>query len=126
MDLWLSVKGSLAREFQLQVFFMNQFPRSPLGPFRIFSKIRGDQLGCGRWTGERDFYWDGFSQAALVNSQLLICTQNSGILQSALDRQGSILYRYLLPKVLPMPSLWCKHGAGNVMEGWPCTAFCLA
>jgi hypothetical protein len=40
-----SPKGTVSRDFLLLVFFMNQFPPSPsipLGPFRIFSKIRGD------------------------------------------------------------------------------------
>ncbi len=39
-------KGSLTRDFQLQVFFTNKFPPWPLsilpGPFKIFTKIRGD------------------------------------------------------------------------------------
>ncbi len=39
-------KGSLTRDFRLQVFFINQCPSGPcsipLGPFQIFSKIRGD------------------------------------------------------------------------------------
>ncbi len=37
----------MSRDFQLLVFFMNQFPPSPLsiplGPFRIFSKIRSSR-----------------------------------------------------------------------------------
>ncbi len=33
-------KGSLTRDFQLQVFFMNQWSPVPLGPFNFFSKIR--------------------------------------------------------------------------------------
>jgi hypothetical protein len=40
----ITFKGSLTRDFQLQVFFMNQCPPGPwvpLGPFQIFSKIRG-------------------------------------------------------------------------------------
>jgi hypothetical protein len=38
-------KGSLTQDLPLQVFFMNQFPPAlsvPLGPFRIFTKIRVD------------------------------------------------------------------------------------
>jgi len=42
----LLLKGTVSRDFLLLVFFMNQFPPKPLsiplGPFRIFSKIRGD------------------------------------------------------------------------------------
>jgi hypothetical protein len=42
----LPVKGTVSRDFLRLVFFMNQFPPQPqsmpLGPFRIFSKIRGD------------------------------------------------------------------------------------
>jgi hypothetical protein len=41
-----SVKGSLTRDFRLQVFFhksVSLWPLSiPLGPFQIFSKSRGD------------------------------------------------------------------------------------
>ncbi len=40
------LKGSLTRDFQYQIFFHKSVsPRPlsiPLGPFRIFSKIRGD------------------------------------------------------------------------------------
>ncbi len=43
--MW-SVKGSLTRDFRLQVFFMNQCPPSPQvfhwSHFEFFSKIRGD------------------------------------------------------------------------------------
>ncbi len=39
-------EGTVSRDFLLLVFFMGQFPpqpqSTPLGPFRIFSKIRGD------------------------------------------------------------------------------------
>ncbi len=42
---WI-VKGSLTREFRLQVFFMNQFPSGPQvfrwGRFEFFRKICGD------------------------------------------------------------------------------------
>ncbi len=40
--LTLILKGSLTRDFRLQVFFINGPLSIPLGPFRIFSKIRGD------------------------------------------------------------------------------------
>jgi hypothetical protein len=41
------LKGTVSRDYLLLVSFMNQFPPGlslyvPLGPFRIFSKIRGD------------------------------------------------------------------------------------
>ncbi len=40
------LKGSLTRDFPIQVFFMNLCSSGPLsipqGPFRIFTKIRGD------------------------------------------------------------------------------------
>ncbi len=40
------VKGTVSRDFGLQVFFINQFPPAleyiPLGTFQIFSKNRGD------------------------------------------------------------------------------------
>ncbi len=40
------VKGSLTRDFRLQVFFMNQCPRGPQvfqwGRFKFFLKICGD------------------------------------------------------------------------------------
>ncbi len=43
---WLLVKGSLTRDFRLQVFFHKSVslgPLSiPLGPFKFFSKILGD------------------------------------------------------------------------------------
>ena len=43
-----TLKGTVSRDFLLLVFFMNQFPPKPLsiplGPFRIFSKIRGDTV----------------------------------------------------------------------------------
>ncbi len=38
-------KGTVPRDFRLQVFLRISFPqplRIPIGPFRIFSKIRGD------------------------------------------------------------------------------------
>jgi hypothetical protein len=39
------IKGSLTRDFRLQVFSWISFPRAPeypIGPFRIFTKIRRD------------------------------------------------------------------------------------
>ncbi len=45
---YLSLKGSLTRDFRLQVYFMNQFPPGPgppiipLGSFKIFPKNRID------------------------------------------------------------------------------------
>jgi hypothetical protein len=41
------IKGTVSGDFLLLVFFMNKFSQSPCvyhkkGPFRIFSKIRGD------------------------------------------------------------------------------------
>jgi hypothetical protein len=49
------VKGTVSRDFLLLVFFMNQFPLSiPLGPFRIFSKIRGDIRSSRLTTGITD------------------------------------------------------------------------
>ncbi len=51
-------KGSLTREFRLQVFFhksVSPGPLSiPLGPFRIFSKIRGDNRKWMFITGVND------------------------------------------------------------------------
>jgi hypothetical protein len=45
-------KGTVPRDFRLLVFFMNPFPPSPLsiplGPFQIFSKIRGDTFVARR------------------------------------------------------------------------------
>jgi hypothetical protein len=42
----MSIKGSLGRDFQLQVFCVNQFPKTPEynleGNFKFFTKIRGD------------------------------------------------------------------------------------
>jgi len=32
------LKGSLTRDFRLQVFFMNEFPPIPLGPFQLCTK----------------------------------------------------------------------------------------
>ncbi len=43
------IKGTASRDFLLQVFFMIIFPQPPtitLGPFQIFSKIRGN---TGKW-----------------------------------------------------------------------------
>ncbi len=47
--LWIIMapcKGTAPRDFRLKQFFMNQFSQAPkytiIGPFRIFSKIRGD------------------------------------------------------------------------------------
>jgi len=44
--LYHDFQGKVSRDFLLVVFFMNQFPPQPLsiplGPFQIFSKIRGD------------------------------------------------------------------------------------
>ncbi len=37
-----NVKGSLTRDFGLQVFFINQCPPGPFWPFQIFLKICGD------------------------------------------------------------------------------------
>jgi hypothetical protein len=46
------LKGTVSRDFLLLVFFMNQLPLSiPLGPFRIFSKIRGDIRSSRLTTG---------------------------------------------------------------------------
>jgi hypothetical protein len=42
MVFYLKGTVSHSRDFLLLVFFMNQFPLSPLGLLRIFSKIRGD------------------------------------------------------------------------------------
>ncbi len=48
----------MSRDFLLLVFFMNQFPPSPqsipLGPFRIFSKSRGDIRSSRLTTGVAD------------------------------------------------------------------------
>ncbi len=45
------IKGTVPRDFRPLVFFMNQFPPKPLsiplGPFRFFSKIRGDIRSSG-------------------------------------------------------------------------------
>ncbi len=57
---WLSCpfKGTVSRDFSLLVFFINQFPPQPqsipLGPFRIFSKIRGDIRSSRLTTGVAD------------------------------------------------------------------------
>jgi hypothetical protein len=49
------LKGTVSRDFLLLAFFMNQFPPKalsiPLGPFRIFSKIRGDIRSSRLTTG---------------------------------------------------------------------------
>ncbi len=53
-----TIKGTVSRYFLLLVFFMNQFPPKPLsiplGPFRIFSKIRGDIRSARLTTGVND------------------------------------------------------------------------
>jgi hypothetical protein len=58
------IKGSLTRDFRAQVFFHESVsPRPisiPLGPFWIFSKIRGDIrelmfIACVNDTGEKLF-----------------------------------------------------------------------
>jgi hypothetical protein len=51
------LKGTVLRDFLLLVFFLNQFPPPliiPLGPFRIFSKIRGDIRSSRFATGVND------------------------------------------------------------------------
>jgi hypothetical protein len=53
----MGVKGTVSRDFLLLVFFINQFPPPqsiPLGPFRIFSKIRGDIRNSRLTTGVID------------------------------------------------------------------------
>jgi hypothetical protein len=57
--LWRGlIKGTVSRDFLLLVFFMNQFPLKslsiPIGPFRIFSKIRGDIRSSRLTTGVND------------------------------------------------------------------------
>jgi hypothetical protein len=51
-------KGTVSRDFRLLVFFMKQFPPKPLsiqlGPFQIFSKIRGDIRSSKCTTGVVD------------------------------------------------------------------------
>jgi hypothetical protein len=51
-------KGTVSRDFLLLVFFTNQFPplpqSIPLGPFQIFSKIRGDIRKSRCTTGIND------------------------------------------------------------------------
>ncbi len=63
IGLWLMIqsttfKGTVSRDFLLLVFLMNQFPPQPrsiaLGPFRIFSKIRGDNCKSRCTTGIND------------------------------------------------------------------------
>ena len=63
-----TLKGTVSRDFLLLVFFMNQFPPKPLsiplGPFRIFSKIRGDSRSSRLTTGINDTggkQWDQLS-----------------------------------------------------------------
>ncbi len=50
-----TLKGTVSRDFLLLVFFMNQFPPKPLsiplGPFQIFSNIRGDIRSSRLTTG---------------------------------------------------------------------------
>jgi hypothetical protein len=52
------VKGTVPRDFRLLVFFHESYspqPQSiPLGPFRIFSKIRGDIRSSRLTTGVVD------------------------------------------------------------------------
>ncbi len=50
------LKGTVSRDFLLLVFLMNQLPPSPrvLGPFRIFSKICGDNRNSMCTTGIND------------------------------------------------------------------------
>jgi hypothetical protein len=52
------LKGTVSQDFLLLVFFMNQFPPQPqsvlLGPFRIFSNIRGDIRSSRLTTGVAD------------------------------------------------------------------------
>ncbi len=48
------LKGTVSRDFLLLVFLMNQFLPSPRGPFRIFSKIRGDIRKSRCTTGIND------------------------------------------------------------------------
>jgi hypothetical protein len=50
------LKGTVSRDFLLLVFLMNQLPPSPrvLGPFRIFSKICGDNRNSRCTTGIND------------------------------------------------------------------------
>ncbi len=50
-------KGTVPRDFRLLVFFINQFllaPSIPLGPFRLFSKTRGDICSSRCTTGVVD------------------------------------------------------------------------
>ncbi len=50
-----SFKGTVSRDFLLQVFLMNHLPPSPwIGSFRIFSKIRGDIRKSRCTTGVND------------------------------------------------------------------------
>ena len=50
------LKGTVSQDFLLLVFLMNQLPPSPrvLGPFQIFSKIRGDNRNSRCTTGVND------------------------------------------------------------------------
>jgi hypothetical protein len=58
--VWVMIKGTVSRDFLLLVFFINQFPPSlrvshqASGPFRIFSKIRGDIRSSRLTTGVID------------------------------------------------------------------------
>ena len=53
-DEKFNFKGTVTRDFRLLVFFMDQFPPSPLGPFQNFSKIRGDNRSSRCTTGVVD------------------------------------------------------------------------
>jgi hypothetical protein len=60
VQLSITFKGTVSRDFMLLVFFMNQFPPQPqsitLGPFRILSTIRGDILTGINDTGAKIFF----------------------------------------------------------------------
>ncbi len=68
-----SNSGTVSRDFRLLIFFMNQFPLKPLsipiGPFRIFSKIRGDIRSSRCTTGVVDTggKWEKSSIRKLFN-----------------------------------------------------------
>ncbi len=55
---YLALKGTVSQDFLLLAFFMNQFPPPPrsvlLGPFRIFSKTRGEIRSSMLTTGVAD------------------------------------------------------------------------